>query len=102
VDLSDHQDTRFGQVLLASEAATCAPRTLLERDRKRLLGRRATRAESPGCCGAMSRAEREQPMYRGQLTLDQCCACAARRPAEVPVLQGEFWFLAITAADLLD
>jgi hypothetical protein len=33
-------------------------------------------------------------MRRGELTLEQCSAWAARYPGEVPLLDGEFEYLA--------
>ena len=33
-------------------------------------------------------------MRRGELTIEQCCAWAARHPEQVPLLHGEFEFIA--------
>lgn len=42
----------------------------------------------------MTLAERVAAMRRGELTLEQCSAWAARHPEQVPLLNGEFEFLA--------
>ncbi|HLB21344.1 MAG TPA: hypothetical protein VK605_04505 [Solirubrobacteraceae bacterium] len=43
---------------------------------------------------AMTPAQRIAAMRRGELSLDQCCAWAARHPEQVPLLNGEFEYLA--------
>jgi hypothetical protein len=48
----------------------------------------------------LSVAERVASMRRGELTLQECCAWAARAPDEVPLLDGEFEFIAAHMADL--
>ena len=42
----------------------------------------------------MTPTERVAAMRRGDLTLEQCCAWAARYPQQVPLLHGEFEFIA--------
>ena len=42
----------------------------------------------------MTPAQRVAAMRRGELTLEQCTAWAARHPDQVPLLNGEFEFLA--------
>ncbi|HWJ49608.1 MAG TPA: hypothetical protein VNR42_01230 [Solirubrobacteraceae bacterium] len=42
----------------------------------------------------MTPAERVAAMRRGELTLTQCSAWAARYPEQVPLLNGEFEYLA--------
>ena len=42
----------------------------------------------------MTPDERVAAMRRGDLTLEQCCAWAARYPGQVPLLHGEFEFIA--------
>jgi hypothetical protein len=42
----------------------------------------------------MTPAERVAAMRRGDLTLEQCCAWAARYPRQVPLVNGEFEFIA--------
>ncbi len=39
-------------------------------------------------------AERVEAMRAGRLTMEQCCAWAARHPSQVPLLNGEFEFIA--------
>jgi hypothetical protein len=50
----------------------------------------------------MSPAERTAAMYRGDLTLRQCLAWAARHPEQVPTLNGEWWFIAIRTPEVAD
>ena len=75
---------------------------LTVREFSELAGRPPTPAEESQLLWAMSRDEREQAMYRGALTLRQCCEWASRRPQEVPKLHGEFWFIAITTPEVAD
>jgi hypothetical protein len=42
----------------------------------------------------MTPNERVVAMRRGELTLEQCAAWAARHPEQVPLLNGEFEYLA--------
>jgi hypothetical protein len=42
----------------------------------------------------MSAEERVQAMRRGGLSLAQCAAWAARHPEQVPLLDGEFEYIA--------
>ena len=42
----------------------------------------------------MTVPERIAAMRRGELSMEQCCAWAARHPDQVPLLNGEFEFLA--------
>jgi hypothetical protein len=42
----------------------------------------------------MSVDERVAAMRRGELTLEQCAAWAARCPEQVPLLNGEFEYIA--------
>ncbi|MGO9972324.1 MAG: hypothetical protein ACLP01_05850 [Solirubrobacteraceae bacterium] len=39
-------------------------------------------------------AERIAAMRRGELTMEQCCAWAARYPHQVPLIDDEFEFIA--------
>jgi hypothetical protein len=43
---------------------------------------------------AMSPSERVAAMRRGELSMRQCCAWSARHPDQVPLLNGEFEFIA--------
>lgn len=42
----------------------------------------------------MSVAQRVEAMRKGELSLEQCAAWAARYPEQVPLLDGEFEYLA--------
>lgn len=42
----------------------------------------------------LTASERVAAMRRGELTLEQCAAWAARYPEQVPLLDGEFEYLA--------
>jgi hypothetical protein len=42
----------------------------------------------------MTPAQRAAAMRRGELTLEQCSAWAARYPEQVPLLNGEFEYIA--------
>jgi hypothetical protein len=42
----------------------------------------------------MTPSERVAAMRGGDLTMEQCCAWAARYPRQVPLLHGEFEFIA--------
>ena len=56
--------------------------------------RRPSLADERRALWAMTATERVTAMRAGRLTLRQCCAWAARRPHEVPLLNGEFEFIA--------
>ena len=57
------------------------------------------RAERLAVVDRMNADEREAAMYRGELSFDQLAHWASQRPGEVPRLNGEFWFIAITCED---
>ncbi len=59
----------------------------------------ARRAERLAVVERMNADEREAAMYRGELGFDQLAHWTAQRPHEVPKLNGEFWFIAITCED---
>jgi len=42
----------------------------------------------------MTPSERIAAIRRGDLTMEQCCAWAARHPRQVPIINGEFEFIA--------
>ena len=42
----------------------------------------------------MTPTERIAAMRRGDLSMQQCCAWAARYPNQVPLINGEFEFIA--------
>ncbi len=51
---------------------------------------------------SMTPTERVTAMYAGRLTLDQLGAWSRRYPKEVPLLNGEFWFIAITTPEIAE
>lgn len=51
---------------------------------------------------SMTPAERVTAMRAGRLTPDQLSAWARRRPHEVPLLNGEFEFIAITTPEVAE
>ena len=48
----------------------------------------------------MTPGERVVAMRRGDLTMEQCCAWAARHPEQVPLLHGPFEFIAAYTPEL--
>jgi predicted lysophospholipase L1 biosynthesis ABC-type transport system permease subunit len=61
-----------------------------------------TRAEQREALWRMSPAERVAVMYRGDLSLLQCLAWAARYPEQVPLLNGEWWFIATRTPEVAE
>jgi hypothetical protein len=51
---------------------------------------------------AMSADERRAAMYEGRLSLRLCLHWASRAPREVPLLDGEWWFIAIFTPEIAD
>ena len=50
----------------------------------------------------MTPAQRVAAMRRGELTLEQCSAWAARHPKQVPLLNGEFEYLAVFTPEVCE
>jgi hypothetical protein len=50
----------------------------------------------------MTPAQRIAAMRRGELTLEQCAAWAARFPDQVPLLGGEFEYLAARTPEVCE
>jgi hypothetical protein len=50
----------------------------------------------------MTPSERVAAMRRGELTLEQCSAWAARHPEQVPLLNGEFEYLAMFTPEVCE
>jgi len=48
---------------------------------------------------ALSRSERVAAAQRGQLTLGEMLRWASRRPHEVPLVDGDFFFITALSAD---
>jgi hypothetical protein len=50
----------------------------------------------------MTPTERIAAMRRGELTLEQCAAWAARHPEQVPLLNGEFEYIAVLTPEVCE
>jgi len=50
----------------------------------------------------MTPAQRVAAMRRGELTLEQCAAWAARYPEQVPLLNGEFEYIAALTPEVCE
>jgi hypothetical protein len=50
----------------------------------------------------MTPAQRIAAMRRGKLTLEQCAAWAARYPEQVPLLNGEFEYIAALTPEVCE
>ena len=68
----------------------------------RALEAKRTREEAMAHLWEMTPAEREAAMWRGELTLDECGAWARRAPHEVPLINGEFAFIAIFTPEVAE
>ncbi len=62
----------------------------------------ARRSEQSQRLWEMTAADRVAAMYRGDLSLFQCLQWAARRPQEVPLINGEFAFIAIRMPEVAE
>lgn len=60
---------------------------------------RAPHAARVRALWTMTPAQRVAAMYRRELTYGQLAAWAASRPHEVPLLDGEFWFIAVSTPE---
>ena len=61
-----------------------------------------TREDEMRFLWSMTAAEREAAMWRGELTMDQLCAWAQRAPDEVPLINGEFAFIAMFTPEVAE
>jgi len=50
----------------------------------------------------MTAAQRIAAMRRGELTLEQCSAWAARHPEQVPLLNDEFEYIAVFTPEAIE
>ncbi len=66
------------------------------------LAAKRTQEETMSFLWEMTPAEREAAMWRGELTFDQCSAWARRAPHEVPLINGEFAFIAISTPEIAE
>jgi len=71
-------------------------------DIARFTRRSATRQEHSKALWAMTGAQRVIAMRCGRLTMNQCIEWAQRRPHEVPRLNGEYEFIAISTPEIAD
>lgn len=88
---------------LASQQGVPRSVALSSRRTTRALWRKATGqtlGELRAALDAMTAAERKAAYNRGELTYQQLYIWAARWPHEVPIVNGEFEFIAVTMADL--
>jgi hypothetical protein len=67
-----------------------------------LLRGAATARERRAALLRLGREGRLAAYRRGEFNLDSCCLWAARYPREVPLLNGEFEFIARTTPEVLD
>jgi len=67
-----------------------------------LAAHRASRAEESRALWAMSAAERTAAMQRGELTGAQLMEWARRAPEEVPLIDGEWAFIAALTPEVAD
>ena len=91
--------TALGRPLRRSDLATpTRPPPRNDHDLTNLLPtprpRQRTTHRTPRSSVADDTEQRVDAMRRGDLTLEQCCAWAARHPDQVPLLHGEFEFIA--------
>ena len=75
---------------------------LTENIMEQLAAQRANDAELSHALWAMSAAEREAAMWRGELTCTQLFEWARRRPEEVPLINGEFAFIAMHTPEIAE
>lgn len=62
----------------------------------------AARARQIDALWEMTPQERIAAMYRNELTTTQLLAWAARHPEEVPLIDGEFAFIAVHTPEVAD
>jgi hypothetical protein len=75
-----------------------SPETFCER-LFRLIAERDGRLEA---LWRMTPNERIAAMRRGDLSLEQCCAWASRYPEQVPLINGEWEFIAAYMAEVCE
>ena len=64
--------------------------------------RSPTEEERSRALWAMTATQRVTAMRGGRLTMNQCMEWAQRRPHEVPRLNGEYEFIAISTPEIAD
>jgi hypothetical protein len=64
--------------------------------------RATTRRERGDTLRRLGRAGRLAAYRRGEFDLDTCCLWASRYPHEVPLLNGEFEFIAVSTPEVCE
>lgn len=77
-------------------------RDLSEQTMRALAKQRADRAERTEALWALTAQQRVSAMRRGELTWGQLLEWAKRRPSEVPLINGEFEFIAALTPEVAD
>lgn len=67
-----------------------------------IITERRARQERLRSLWELTASERVAAMRRGELTLEQCAAWAARYPEQVPLLNGEFEYLTAFTPEALE
>lgn len=62
----------------------------------------ARRRLEDGGFWTLKASDRVRLMRAGRLTMSQCCAWAARAPHEVPIVNGEYEFIAMFTAEVTE
>jgi len=72
------------------------------RDGSWILERPSSQVDAERRVWRMTAEQRVAAMYAGELSFHQLCAWSSRYPDQVPVLDGELWFLAVLTPELAD
>ncbi len=72
------------------------------RDGSWILKRPSSQVDAERRVWRMTAEQRVAAMYAGELSFHQLCAWSSRYRDQVPVLNGEFWFLAVLTPELAD
>jgi len=72
------------------------------RDGSWILERPSSQLDAEGRVWRMTAEQLVAAMYAGELSFHQLCAWSSRYPDQVPVLDGELWFLAVLTPELAD
>lgn len=75
---------------------------MTEQMMERLAAQRASRRERSKALWEMSAEERQAAMWAGKLTWGQLFEWAKRAPREVPLIDGEFAFIAIYTPEVAE
>jgi hypothetical protein len=75
---------------------------MTEQMMRKLAAHKASRAEGSRALWRMSPAQRVAAMKNGELSVDQLYEWAKRAPREVPLINGEFAFIAAATPEVAD